>query len=76
MTGRILTDRQTAALVEYLVHGDHAQAAACLGISPQTMKNHLSTAIHRTGARSGTQLPNLLGWLTIPERWAHRKRKP
>lgn len=64
--GEELTPRQMQLIAEYAVHGSYKDAAACVGIAEQTMKNHVATAFARTGAVSVGHLPFVLGWLSIP----------
>jgi DNA-binding CsgD family transcriptional regulator len=62
-----LTPMQVRSLIEYVLHGDARQAAACLGMSYGTLKNHLASAHARTGATSTVQVLHQLGWITLPE---------
>ena len=69
--GDELTAREMQVVAEYLRHGSFKEAAACLGISPQTAKNYASGAQQRTGATSTPQVAYALGWVRFPD-WIDR----
>jgi len=61
-----LTPREREVLA-YLAHGlTNDQAAARMEISPQTVKNHASTAFRRLGVRNRSGAFRVLGWLVPP----------
>lgn len=66
MVGSSLSPREIQCVAETFIHGDHAAAAACIGIGLQTFKNHISYALQRTGSCSVKQAAYLLGWITLP----------
>lgn len=75
--GSELTPRDLEVVAEYIRHGSFKEAAACLGISPQTAKNHANGIHQRTGATSTVQVAHALGWVTFPA-WieqAHQSRQ-
>lgn len=61
-----LSFRQARCVAEFVIHGNAGDAADCMGISPQTFKNHCSSVNIRLGARSTAQAAYLLGWLRVP----------
>jgi len=50
-----LTERELDAMFAVAEHGSGALAAQALGISEQTIKNHLSALIRKTGTSSTLQ---------------------
>ena len=66
LVGRELAPMHLRVVVEMLLHGDQAEAAACIGISHQTLKNHTTEVLRRTGAPSMIAVPYLLGWIRPP----------
>lgn len=54
---RPASPREFAVLAEVVRFGSYKEAAAALGISTQTVKNHL-TALHRVTGMTTTQLAN------------------
>jgi DNA-binding CsgD family transcriptional regulator len=63
----MITKREREVLA-YLAHGlTYEQTAARMGVSPQTVKNHTSSAFKklRVGNRFGAFLE--LGWMNPPE---------
>lgn len=61
-----LTQRQTEVLREIAVHGHFKEAAVCLGISEQTVKNHATQAYDRLGVHGILDALTTLGWLRVP----------
>lgn len=53
-------------LAEVCQHGGAQEAAACLTMSYQTAKNHLSSLYQRLGAISLPHALLLLGWVDVP----------
>lgn len=70
----LLTLRQLQVVAEFVRHGDAERAAACLGITTATVRNHMAAALARTGAVSSYQLPFLLGWTTVPKAVGRHER--
>ena len=66
-----LTARQAEVLTEVIQHGSIRDAAACLVISEQTVKNHLSSINQRLRSRSTLQSAFLLGWVRFPSGYGH-----
>lgn len=64
--GEELSPRQLQLVAEYAVHGSYKDAAACVGIAEQTMKNHVTAALTKTGAVSVGHVPFVLGWVSFP----------
>jgi hypothetical protein len=71
--GSELTAREIAAIGETIYHGRYADAAACIGIATQTIKNHASSALVKTGAGSLIHAAYLMGWVTFPAGIAHQE---
>lgn len=69
MTVAFPTDRQVEVLASYLAHGRVKDAAAELGISPQTVKNHLSNLYDRLEVGGAVEAALALGWIRLPERY-------
>jgi DNA-binding CsgD family transcriptional regulator len=60
--------RELQVLAEVCQHGGVKEAAACLTISHQTARNHLSSLYQRIGAVSIPHALLLLGWVAVPAR--------
>lgn len=61
-----LTDRETEVLAAAAGHDAISDVAARLHLSPGTVRNHLSAAIHKLGARNraeAVQIAQQKGWL-------------
>lgn len=65
---RHLTDRQRDVLRMAATGMTHADLARALGVSEQTVKNHLTTAYRTLEVRNQTQAFVALGWLKPPRR--------
>lgn len=65
--GKPVSPREFKVLAEVAVHGSNRIAADCIGISEQTVKNHLSAAYCKLGVGAITSALEVLGWLRIPE---------
>lgn len=61
-----MTDRRLQCLAFSLMYGNDA-AAKLLGVTPQTVKNNLSTLYRELGVRGRSQAAHRLGWLDIPD---------
>ena len=61
------TGRQLECLAAYLRLDSHKEAAAQLGISPHTSKNHVYEAVRALDARGPGDAAIKLGWLRLPE---------
>lgn len=61
-----LTPRQEEALRMYAVLGNYKDAAKALGISPQTLKNHLWAAYRTLGVSNVIEALTVRGWLVVP----------
>jgi DNA-binding CsgD family transcriptional regulator len=61
-----LTRREVEALEAYARTGGQKQAAHELGVSVQTLKNHLSGAYAELGATNMIEALRKLGWLALP----------
>ena len=68
-----LSPHEQRALAEVLVHGDQREAARCLGISYEYLKQTLHFLRQRVGAVSTFDLPVRLGWVTLPEGTGHEE---
>jgi len=62
-----LTPRQLETLKAYVRTGSTKDAAADLGVHPQTVKNMLSAIYLRLDASGMVEALRALGWLTLPE---------
>jgi DNA-binding NarL/FixJ family response regulator len=63
-----LTAREVQVIRAVARHGGAGRmAAAELGISPQTVKNHLSSVYGKLGAVGLTDALARMGWLRVPE---------
>lgn len=69
--GAELTVREIQVIAELACHGSAKDAATCLGIAVRTIKAHVTNALAKTGAVSSSQLPYILGWLTLPDGTHH-----
>jgi hypothetical protein len=65
--GDPLTPREVEVLAAYAVGGTQDAVAAALGISKQTVKNHLSYIYIKVGAACAIQAFRAVGWLTVPD---------
>ena len=63
------TDRQVEVLASYMAHGRVKDAATELGISEQTVKNHLLNLYRTLDVGGAIEAAMALGWLRIPERY-------
>lgn len=61
-----LTHRQVEVLREIAIHGHFGNAAACLGLSEQTVKNHATNAYDRLDVHGMLDAFTKLGWLRVP----------
>lgn len=64
--GTTPTARELQALA-YALRKDSKRAAAEMGISEQTVKNHLTALYLRLGAQSKNEAAIALGWLVVPD---------
>lgn len=64
--GKSPSPREYKVLAEVSVHGSMKSAAACIGISEQTAKNHLTNLYSKLGVSSITMALSSLGWLKVP----------
>lgn len=62
----IVTERELQVLAAVVVEGRHKSAAYRLGISEQTVKNHLSQLYGKLDVGSPSEAAFRLGWITIP----------
>ena len=69
--GQEIPAQSLRVLAETLTHGSEKEAAACLGLSYQTVKNHVMTVLSRTGAASYGNAAVVLGWVTFPRGVTH-----
>jgi DNA-binding CsgD family transcriptional regulator len=67
-TDRYLTPREQQVLIELAQTGRYKTAAHALGISEQTVKNHMSKVFRRWDASSLVHLFFRLGWLVTPDK--------
>jgi DNA-binding CsgD family transcriptional regulator len=63
---RNLTVMQTRVVAEYVRTGSQKAVAHTLGISVQTVKNHLSAIYGRLETQGILQTLGVLGWITTP----------
>ena len=61
-----LTQRQREVLVRKAEGKTYGQVAYELGVSEQTVKNHLGLAYARLGAEHLIEALRILGWLRLP----------
>lgn len=66
MRDKTLTPRQREAVAETIVHGSRKVAAACMGISQTTMRNHLRDAFVKLDAVTIIEAATNLGWINVP----------
>lgn len=74
--GEAVTDHEMTLLAETFIHGGQADAAYCLGLSVETVKNHSTRMYSKLGANSATQAAVLLGWMAFPRGLVKPHRKP
>jgi DNA-binding NarL/FixJ family response regulator len=60
-------ERELQALALYARTGSHKDAAALMGIGPQTVKNYLATSYQKLGVSGGIEAFRAIGWLQVPE---------
>lgn len=65
--GQPLSAREYEALAFYARLGDQKTAAHALGISMQTIKNHLSNCYLKLGVQTNLQAFRQMGWLRAPD---------
>lgn len=65
-----LTDRQREVLALACCHPSR-EVARLLGISEQTVKNHMQIVYRKLGVTSRTQAAMAMGWLIIPPNVKH-----
>lgn len=74
--GPVMTSKLSNAELESLrslaLHENTEQAAANREVSPQTLKNELTSAYRKLGVRSRTGAFQKLGWLRPPVTPRHR----
>lgn len=61
-----LTEMEWKVIIARARYGTMALGAEALGITEQTFKNHVGSAIKRKGAASIWDLYQRLGWLVLP----------
>lgn len=61
-----LTDRERQILEAYVEAESARKAAILLGISEQTVKNHLHAIRNKTGTATTLGALKALGWIVIP----------
>jgi DNA-binding CsgD family transcriptional regulator len=66
MKADLLTVAEYRTLSAYAALGDQESAAQSLHISPQTVKNELTSAYKKLGARSNIEAFRVMGWLRLP----------
>ncbi len=69
MSGSTPTEREIEVLRAYVMHGSTRAAGAALGISEQTVKNHLATIRHRLEVTTTLDALLVLRWVRFPEEW-------
>ena len=57
---------QLRALEAVIICGTQKDAATYIGISPQTLKNHLGDLYRKLGTNSAMETASKLGWVNIP----------
>lgn len=62
-----LSPRQLAVLAAYARVGDQRQAAYDLGLSLRSVKESLTVAYRKLGARNVLEACLIKGWLQVPE---------
>lgn len=60
------TETQLLVLAETIEHGDQGEAAECLNVTLQTLRNNLHSLRIRIGATTPAHAALLLGWCVIP----------
>jgi DNA-binding CsgD family transcriptional regulator len=63
----LLTSRQCQAIWEYVYHENAREASACMGISYQTFKNHVSAIHERLEETTTLGVFRRLGYLSCVE---------
>lgn len=66
MTGRDGAQHEVRVFGEIVAHGNFKDAARCLGLAPQTVKNHARKFYSRIGATNRLEAAEKLGWLNGP----------
>jgi DNA-binding CsgD family transcriptional regulator len=61
-----LTQRQFDVLSNYAETGLQKETALQMGLSLQTVKNHLRRSYRKIGATNITEAYRMLGWLNVP----------
>ena len=64
--GQKLTEREKEVLLILVDGGSKAHACIALGITEQTMKNHLTAIYRKTGSHNLVGAYRYLGWLRKP----------
>lgn len=64
--GKLPTATQLKIMEVYLRTGSQKMVAEELGISPQTVKNHLGSLYTRLGTDNAIGALNILGWVRVP----------
>lgn len=64
--GGTLARRELETLARYARLGDQRAVSVEMGITLQTVKNHVSSAYLKLGARSNIEAFHILGWLSPP----------
>jgi DNA-binding CsgD family transcriptional regulator len=62
----VSTPRVTEALAEFVIHNSRKEAAACMGITLGTIREHLRHAHIATNTESTLETLTALGWVRIP----------
>jgi len=71
----LLSRHQRRAVEMYATHGTHKAAAHAMGLSEQTIKNHLSAVYHRLGVTGSIEAFTALGWLRV-RKWEDEPDPP
>lgn len=69
---KTLTPRAIETLAEYAHHGSLKEAAACMGIGLQAVKNHLTEVHYHMGVRSSIEALSAMGWTRLPDTERHK----
>lgn len=64
--GLPLSDRELDAFEALARHGHHKDAAAAMGVRPQTVRNYLRRGYAKLGVETAIEAFVALGWLQVP----------
>lgn len=65
--GTTPTDREMSVLAETFIHGGQQEAADCMDLSIQSVKNHMTNLYARLGVMTAPMAAVALGWMAFPK---------